>query len=58
MVLWDAMPMVRYVPTFLRNLEGQFNRKSPVFWDIRQCSPLKINYVSEERIASIFRVEE
>jgi hypothetical protein len=29
--------------------------KSTIFWDITPCSPLK---VSEERIASIFRIEE
>jgi hypothetical protein len=32
--------------------------KSTIFWDITQCSPLKSTDVSEEHIASIFRVEE
>jgi hypothetical protein len=32
-------------------------KKSYIFWDIMQFSPLKVN-VSEECIASIFRVEE
>jgi hypothetical protein len=31
---------------------------SSIFRDIAPCSLLKINDVSEERIASIFRVEE
>jgi hypothetical protein len=34
--------------------------KSSLFWDITPCSPLKVNrrFVSEEHVASIFRVEE
>jgi hypothetical protein len=28
-----------------------------MFWDKTPCSPLKVNQVSEEHIASIFRVE-
>jgi hypothetical protein len=32
--------------------------KSTIFWDIMPCSPLKSTDVSEEHIASIFRVEE
>jgi hypothetical protein len=31
---------------------------STVFWNITLCSPLKSTDVSEEHIASIFRVEE
>jgi hypothetical protein len=30
--------------------------KSPTFWDITPCSPLKVIYFSEEHVASIFRV--
>jgi hypothetical protein len=29
-----------------------------VFWDITPCSPLKVIYVTEEHIVSIFRIEE
>jgi hypothetical protein len=29
-----------------------------VFWDLMPCSPLKVNYVSEEPVASIFRAKE
>jgi hypothetical protein len=32
--------------------------KSYVFWDITPCSPVRATYVSEEHVASIFRVEE
>jgi hypothetical protein len=32
--------------------------KTTIFWDISPCSPLKSTGVSEEHIASIFRVEE
>jgi hypothetical protein len=32
--------------------------KSIIFWDIMPCSPLRVNDVSEEHIASIFRVEK
>jgi hypothetical protein len=32
--------------------------KSSMFWDITPCSPLKSTDVSEEHIASIFRVKE
>jgi hypothetical protein len=32
--------------------------KSPIFWDITPCSPLKVNRSSKEHVASIFRVEE
>jgi hypothetical protein len=32
--------------------------KSTIFWDITPRSPLKVTDVSEEDIASIFRVEE
>jgi hypothetical protein len=31
--------------------------KSINFWDITPCSPLSVN-ISEEHVASIFRVEE
>jgi hypothetical protein len=31
--------------------------KSTIFWDITQCSPLSTG-VSEEHVASIFRVEK
>jgi hypothetical protein len=30
--------------------------KSPVFWDVASCSPVKAQF-SEEHTASIFRVE-
>jgi hypothetical protein len=29
-----------------------------LFWDIMPCSPLKVTNVSEEHIASIFRIEK
>jgi hypothetical protein len=32
--------------------------KSIIFWDMTPCSPLSSTDVSEEHIASIFRVEE
>jgi hypothetical protein len=32
--------------------------KSIIFWDMTPCSPLISTDVSEEHIASIFRVEE
>jgi hypothetical protein len=34
--------------------------KSSVFWDIMPCtcSPLRVTDISEEHVASIFRVEE
>jgi hypothetical protein len=32
--------------------------KSTIFWDMMPCSSLSFNDVSEEHIASIFRVEE
>jgi hypothetical protein len=32
--------------------------KSIIFWDMTPCSPLSLTDVSEEHIASIFRVEE
>jgi hypothetical protein len=32
--------------------------KSSVFWDIMSCSPLEVNRVSKEHVASIFRAEE
>jgi hypothetical protein len=32
--------------------------RSYVFWDITPCSPLEVSNVSEENVASIFRVEE
>jgi hypothetical protein len=32
--------------------------KSSILFDITLCSPLKSNDVSEEHVASIFRVEE
>jgi hypothetical protein len=32
--------------------------KSSIFWDIMWCCQLKVNRVSEEHVASIFRVEE
>jgi hypothetical protein len=32
--------------------------KSCIFWDVMQHSPLRVNNVSEELVASIFRVEE
>jgi hypothetical protein len=32
--------------------------KSPIFWDISPCSPWTSTEVSEEHVASIFRVEE
>jgi hypothetical protein len=32
--------------------------KSTVLLDITPCSPLRVNELSEEHIASIFRVEE
>jgi hypothetical protein len=32
--------------------------KSSTFWDITQCSPLKFTVVSEEHVASLFRVEK
>jgi hypothetical protein len=32
--------------------------RSSVFWDITPCSPLKATDVSEEHVASIFRVED
>jgi hypothetical protein len=31
--------------------------KCTIFWDITQCSPLKVSDVSEEHVACIFRVE-
>jgi hypothetical protein len=33
-------------------------RESSVSWDIRLCSPLKVNRRFGEHVASIFRVEE
>jgi hypothetical protein len=32
--------------------------ESSRFWDIKPCSPLKINTILEEYVAPIFRVEE
>jgi hypothetical protein len=32
--------------------------KSPMFWDITPCSPLKSTDVSDEFVSSIFEVEE
>jgi hypothetical protein len=32
--------------------------KTSVFWDIMPCSPLSQPDISEEQVASIFRVEE
>jgi hypothetical protein len=32
--------------------------KNNIFWDITPCSPLKVNRLSEELIASIFRLGE
>jgi hypothetical protein len=32
--------------------------KSSVFWDIKPCSPLKVNHVSEEHVACISRVKK
>jgi hypothetical protein len=32
--------------------------KTYIFWDITACSPLKSTDVSEEYVASIFKVEE
>jgi hypothetical protein len=32
--------------------------KSFIFWNVMQCSPLKVNDISEELVASIFRVKE
>jgi hypothetical protein len=32
--------------------------KSCIFWDVMQCSPLKVNDVLEEHIVSILRVDE
>jgi hypothetical protein len=31
--------------------------KSSIFWDITQCSPLKVSNVLEEHVASIFRIK-
>jgi hypothetical protein len=31
--------------------------KNSTFWDIKPCSLLKVNDVSEQNVASIFRVE-
>jgi hypothetical protein len=45
--------LVHYVAT-----EIIFFVKSSVFWDITPCRPLKSVNVSEDLIASIFRVEE
>jgi hypothetical protein len=32
--------------------------KASIFWDITPCIPLKVTDVSEENVASVFRVEE
>jgi hypothetical protein len=32
--------------------------KISIFWDIKTCSPLKVNHVSEEHVASTFRLKE
>jgi hypothetical protein len=32
--------------------------KSSAFWDISPCSPLKATDLSEEHVASIFKIEE
>jgi hypothetical protein len=39
-------------------LVGKLNEERFIFCDITLCSPLKITDVSEEHIASIFRVTE
>jgi hypothetical protein len=31
--------------------------KSPIFWDITPCMPLKVNRLSEEYVTSIFKIE-
>jgi hypothetical protein len=32
--------------------------KSSVLWDITECSPVKVNLLSEEHIVSKFRAQE